>query len=288
MARIRSVHPDICVSETIEALGDPDLEVTFVRLWTHCDDHGRCPDNLLLIKAAIYPLKERVNARVLDGWLDQLAVAGLIVRYEVDGKKYLAVSSWDEFQHPNRPKDSKCPAPPLHVPTPPDGSRSDPSRNGHGPSSDESVTRHGHDTAGEGEGEGEGEKPPVAQPADARALVLVPEPSSPPATGRSDVHVVFDAWREATGKRRAKLDRKRKARIEWALKNYSLVEAVAAVRGWRHSPHHRGQNSHGTVYNAIELLFRDSEHFEKFRDYELRQAPRRPADAVVHEADPRF
>lgn len=140
-----------------------------------------------------------------------------------------------------------------------------------------SVTSNGSSPERRGE-ERKGEAPIAQEPVDSPVLVLVPEHSSPPATDRSDVHVVFDAWREATGKRRAKLDRKRRTRIEWALKNYSLDETVAAVRGWRHSAHHRGENRQGTVYNAIELLLRDSEHFEKFRDFELRQTP---ADAVA-------
>jgi len=106
MARIRSVHPDICLSETMASL-DAGLERTFVRLWTHCDDHGRCVDNPLLIKAAIYPLHELIDADELDDELGRLQTAGLIVRYEVAGKRLIQVTSWDEFQHPNRPKPSK-------------------------------------------------------------------------------------------------------------------------------------------------------------------------------------
>ena len=41
-----------------------------------------------------------------------------------------------------------------------------------------------------------------------------------------------------------------------------------AVRGWERSPWHAGQNEQRTVYNNIELLLRDSENIEKFRDAE--------------------
>lgn len=106
MARIRSVHPDICLSEPMARLS-ASLERTFVRLWTHCDDYGRCVDNSLLIKAAIYPLHEDVTADKLDDELDDLKDAGLIFRYVVAGRRLIQVRSWDEYQHPNRPKPSK-------------------------------------------------------------------------------------------------------------------------------------------------------------------------------------
>jgi hypothetical protein len=112
MARIRSVHPDICISETM-AVVSAELERTFVRLWTHCDDHGRCQDNVHLIKAGIYPLHLDVTPERLDEELDGLVQHGLIVRYEVGFRRYIQISSWSEFQHPNRPKDRKFPACPM-------------------------------------------------------------------------------------------------------------------------------------------------------------------------------
>jgi hypothetical protein len=114
MARIRSVHPDICVSETMAAL-PAELERTFVRLWTHCDDHGRCLDIARLIKAAIYPLHDDVTVDLLDWELSQLAEAGLLWRYEANGKHYVEVRSWTEFQKPQRPRESKFPPCPRHV-----------------------------------------------------------------------------------------------------------------------------------------------------------------------------
>jgi hypothetical protein len=108
MARIRSVHPDICVSETMAAL-PAELERTFVRLWTHCDDEGRCIDSPKLIKAAIYPLHDDVTAEKLNEELYELDAAGLVSRYMVGEKRYLQVLSWGEFQHPQRPKKSKFP-----------------------------------------------------------------------------------------------------------------------------------------------------------------------------------
>ncbi len=114
MARIRSVHPDICVSETMAGLS-AELERTFVRLWTHCDDEGRCLDSPKLIKAAIYPLHDDITAERLNEELYELDAAGLVARFMVGDKRYLQVLAWDEFQHPQRPKKSKFPALPSSV-----------------------------------------------------------------------------------------------------------------------------------------------------------------------------
>jgi hypothetical protein len=84
-------------------------ERTFVRLWTHCDDAGRCKDNLRLIKSAIYPLLDRMTIDALDKDLVALEGAGLIVRYEAHGERFIQVVSWDEFQHPQRATKSKLP-----------------------------------------------------------------------------------------------------------------------------------------------------------------------------------
>ena len=88
------------------------------------------------------------------------------------------------------------------------------------------------------------------------------------------VQQVFDAWVEATGKTsRTVLDEKRRRRIRNALKTYPLADVLAAVGGWQHSPHHRGENDSGTVYNDLDLLLRDGAHIERFRDLTLNAGP---------------
>lgn len=90
---------------------------------------------------------------------------------------------------------------------------------------------------------------------------------------RGAVQQVFDAWIAATGKTAAtKLDDKRRRIITRALKSHGLDDCLDAVRGWRHSPHHRGENDTGTVYNDLELLLRDAARIEKFRDLERQTA----------------
>lgn len=111
MARIRSVHPKLCESEDMVDV-PAEVERTFVRLWTHCDDDGRAKDNPRLIKAALYPLLDDMTPDVVDEHLEELAKRDLIVRYEVDGVRYLSIPSWDKWQHPQKKRDSEFPPPP--------------------------------------------------------------------------------------------------------------------------------------------------------------------------------
>jgi len=110
MARIRSVKPELCTSETMAEVSAV-AERTFVRLWTHCDDEGRCKDNPKLLKAALFPLHDDVTVADVDAHLWELSDLGLIVRYSVAGDPFLHVPSWHDHQKPQKRQPSKLPAP---------------------------------------------------------------------------------------------------------------------------------------------------------------------------------
>jgi hypothetical protein len=112
MARIRSVKPELCTSETM-ALLTAEEERTFVRLWTHCDDEGRSRNNPRLIKAAILPLHDDITPDDITDHISRLEDLGLVLIYEVDEVSYLLIPSWHEHQHPQRRQPSKFP-PPCH------------------------------------------------------------------------------------------------------------------------------------------------------------------------------
>jgi hypothetical protein len=122
MARIRSIKPEFFTSLSIADL-DLTARLTFIGLWTQCDDEGRCVDDARLIKAALWPLDDRTAADV-DGDLQAIHQAALIIRYEVEGRRYLAVRGWHEHQRVNRPSPSKIPPPP-DPPTSPHGGLSE-------------------------------------------------------------------------------------------------------------------------------------------------------------------
>lgn len=117
MARIRTIKPDFFASDTVSAL-PLRARLTWIGLWTHCDDQGRCRDNVKLIKAAVWPLDD-LSLREVDEDLLTLAKYGRIVRYSatVDGKSagLIQIVNWDEHQRINRPSKARFPAPPNEV-----------------------------------------------------------------------------------------------------------------------------------------------------------------------------
>ena len=125
MARIRTIKPEFFTSLTI---GDLSFEqrLTFIGLWTHVDDTGRCVDEARLIRGALWSVDDRPVPDVEDD-LRVLAEAELIQRYTVRNRRYLVVAGWVEHQKINRPTPSKWPPPEMGTPTPPQ-----PSRRAHG------------------------------------------------------------------------------------------------------------------------------------------------------------
>ena len=113
MAKIRTIKPGFFTSEDVSAL-PLRARLTWIGLWTHCDDYGRAKDNVKLIKAAIWPLDD-VSLKDIESDLALLHDAGRIVRYEVAGRAYLVVTAWPDHQRIARPAASKLPPPPGTV-----------------------------------------------------------------------------------------------------------------------------------------------------------------------------
>jgi hypothetical protein len=113
MARIRTVKPSFFTSETIAGLSDFRSRLGFVGLWTHCDDEGRCVDNAKLIRAAVFPLNDVSDADVED-MLGEWEGKHLIQRYQDEGRRFIAVTNWEEHQKVNRPSPSHFPSPDNH------------------------------------------------------------------------------------------------------------------------------------------------------------------------------
>lgn len=114
MARIRSVKPQFFTSDTVSRLSK-SARLTWIGLWTYCDDAGRGDGRLRIIYGALYPVDDRTTMADLEADLDELEKAERIVRYEVEGKPYLAVPNWGEHQHVNRPSKSHIPPPDVSM-----------------------------------------------------------------------------------------------------------------------------------------------------------------------------
>jgi hypothetical protein len=115
MARSRNLKPGFFTNVPLADL-PPLARLLFAGLWPHCDREGRITDCVKKIKVLCLPFDDCD----VDALLDALAGGDdpFILRYEVDGKKYIQVLNWHRHQTPYaREPESVIPAcNPKHIP----------------------------------------------------------------------------------------------------------------------------------------------------------------------------
>lgn len=105
----RIIKESICRSDSIDSLSWFE-EVLFYRLIVVCDDYGRFDGRPAIIKGACFPLKDDITKKHISEAIDKLSTAGLVRGYEVRGRLYLQLTTWDCHQQ-IRAKKSKYPSP---------------------------------------------------------------------------------------------------------------------------------------------------------------------------------
>lgn len=100
---------------TVESmmLLDPAVKWTAVGLRAYADDQGRQTRTDWTLRRALYP-RDELSREEFDSHLLQLAIADVIVLYEVNGTEYYAMVSMPAGQHP---KPSMFPPPPEGIKT---------------------------------------------------------------------------------------------------------------------------------------------------------------------------
>lgn len=96
MARARNIKPGFFTNEDLVEL-DFATRLLFAGLWTVADREGRLQDRPKKIKIDVFP----ADNLDIDAMLQQLHNAKFIQRYEVDGAKFIQISSWDKHQNPH-------------------------------------------------------------------------------------------------------------------------------------------------------------------------------------------
>lgn len=242
--RARGLKPGLFKNEILGA-ADPLLTILFQGLWCMADRDGRLEDRPLRIKAEVFPYRECAVSDLLD-WL---AVNSFIVRYEIDGDKFISINNFVKHQNPHKREAAST------IPAPVAG---------------KAKPRKGPAKARPRPVQGEDEAQPDPEPArltpdspfSDSGLLTPDSPSLGLAPERSDAETVFDHWRKTWGHEKAHLDAKRRKVLQGALTAYSVADLCRAITGYRNSPHHTGQNDRATVYDDIGLLLRDAAHID--------------------------
>ncbi len=162
--RIRSIKPEFWRSDDITALSR-EHRLLFIGLWQYVDDNGVGLDDFRAISADLFALEDdqkEVRDYVREG-LATLSRALLLARYEVDGRRYIFIRTWDSHQRIDRPGKPRLPRPPddWTPPTSDDDHTGSPVRD---------VSRHARDGVDAGAGEqgsrGAGEQTPSSAKTD--------------------------------------------------------------------------------------------------------------------------
>lgn len=130
MARIRTIKPDCFTDAEVNEL--PPLHRWLMpALWCQADRDGRIEDKPRELKVKCLPYDDCD----VDAMLWDLHRAGFIVRYEVDGRRYLAIPGFEKHQRFHKDEKPRGLPPPPDVPQPaPDADATPaPLRHGAGP-----------------------------------------------------------------------------------------------------------------------------------------------------------
>jgi hypothetical protein len=110
MARTRYIKPGLCCNETLGA-ADADIHFTFACLSMYADREGRLEDRPMRLKTWIHPYR----AADMDAHLQWLHDHRFILRYAINGDKYIQILKFLNHQKPHKTeKPSEIPPPPKN------------------------------------------------------------------------------------------------------------------------------------------------------------------------------
>lgn len=107
--RIRTIKPELFSDERVGDLSH-GARLLFIGLITMADDEGRLRELPTAINGHVFPYDE-VSPGRLGRWLGEIERSGMVVRYQADGKRYIAFRHWSRHQRVDRPNPSELPAP---------------------------------------------------------------------------------------------------------------------------------------------------------------------------------
>ena len=102
MGRIRSIKPEFFFDEELAEL-PAQTRLFFIGLWNQADRRGRLEDRPSKLKAQILPY-EKADADALLASLQPK----FLVRYEVEGRKYIFIKAFEKHQRPHHTEVESC------------------------------------------------------------------------------------------------------------------------------------------------------------------------------------
>lgn len=108
MARARNIKPGFFKNEDLAEL-KIETRLLFIGLWTLADREGRLEDRPKRIKGELFPF----DSFEVDSMLSELQSSSFLVRYAVNGGRYIQITNFVKHQDPHyRERASEIPPPP--------------------------------------------------------------------------------------------------------------------------------------------------------------------------------
>jgi len=111
--RPRRVPPEFCTDELLESCG-VTAALLIYRLISQADDQGRLQGSAKRVRATCFGMRQEITERKVAAAITELAEAGFVIRYEVDGRAFIQIDHWTDLQGRSgrRAYQSRHPAPP--------------------------------------------------------------------------------------------------------------------------------------------------------------------------------
>jgi hypothetical protein len=236
----------------------------FIGLWNFSDDNGVHSASYVRVKTEIFPM-DNCTIDELKRCISELITNELLREYVVDDKCYWQVTGWKQHQRIDRPT-YRYPLPKSPLKQLSDESLinqrsiADYSSNDQRTFSDDSSSNdrlltepsptewNGMERSGEDK--------------DTCAVETAPRVSF---KASQDELEIFAHWQSVMKHPRARPDKKRLGKLRQALAlGYTVDELKTAITGCSNTPFYMGQNDRGQSYDAIDLIFRDADHIDRF------------------------
>lgn len=97
MARIRTIKPEFWEDEDIAQL-PMQARLMFIGCWNFADDYGVLLNSIKYLKSKIFPYDESLREQQLKMWLDALTNARMLIPFDLNGKSYLYIRTFNSHQ----------------------------------------------------------------------------------------------------------------------------------------------------------------------------------------------
>lgn len=119
MARIRTIKPEYWSSPAMRGL-DPFARLLFIAMWNWADDVGRGSANPGELRGFAFPNDDDIELADIRRMLGGIRRAFGVVFYEVDGRPFYYIPSWDKHQKIDKRSTPRHPGPDDGAPYNPD------------------------------------------------------------------------------------------------------------------------------------------------------------------------